>query len=469
MRLEAAVPALLALLAACASLRQPGDAVDRYFAAQMDRHHIPGLSLAVVRGGRIVKAAGYGLADLELGVPATASTVYEIGSDTKQFTAVAVMMLVEEGKIALDDAITKYFPDAPAAWSRITVAHLLSHTSGIQNHVAVPGFMEVFRTNLGYATTPARDELVRLFHALPLEFEPGATWSYDNTGYYLLGILVEQASGTPYWQFLRERIFMPLGMQATSSTAPQPIVRNRASGYDRVGDTYENRPALPPAVAFSAGAMLSTVEDLARWDTGLRAHMLLGAASSERLWTACRTADGSLAAHDYGFGWFVDTFHGHRIALHGGGTPGFSSVVYRFLDDDLTIVILANRGDRILDPFAIDIAGMYAPALARAVPAIDPDPGTTSRVRAVVAGLLANKHDPEQFTQPMRAFLCTATARAMWQWIASHGDLASLHFADREDSSDGAVLRYQAELGGNRFWFSVRLAPDGRIAQIRCW
>jgi len=157
------------------------DAIDRYVTSQMQRLHIPGASLAIVRDGHIIKAQGYGFANLELKAPATKKTVYEIGSNTKQFTAAAIMMLVEEGKVALEDSITKYFPEAPQGWRNITIRHLLTHTSGIQNHVAVPHWLDVFKTNLAFETTPTRDELLNMFFKLPLEFQPGESWAYDNT------------------------------------------------------------------------------------------------------------------------------------------------------------------------------------------------------------------------------------------------------------------------------------------------
>ena len=251
------------------------DKIGDYITAQIKRLHVPGASLAIVRDGHITKAQGYGFANLELRSPATKETVYEIGSTSKQFTATAIMMLVEEGKVRLDDTITKYFPEAPQAWSRITIRHLLTHTSGIQNHVAVPHWLDVFRTNLAFETTPPRDELLKMFFKLPLEFQPGETWEYDNTGYYLLGIIIEKVSGKSYWQFLDERIFKPLGMNATRSTDPQPIVRNRASGYEWNNDHFENRPVLLPAIAFRAGSLLCTVEDMAKWDAALYTEKLL--------------------------------------------------------------------------------------------------------------------------------------------------------------------------------------------------
>jgi CubicO group peptidase (beta-lactamase class C family) len=342
------------------------DQIDDYIMAQVRQLHIPGVSLAIVRDGRTIKAQGYGFANIELKAPATKDTVYEIGSNTKQFTAAAIMMLVEEGKVRLEDPITKYFPEAPQTWRGITIRHLITHTSGIQNHVAVPRWLDVFRTNLAFETTPTRDDLLKMFFKLPLEFQPGETWAYDNTGYYLLGIVIEKASGKSYWQFLDERIFKPLGMTATRSTDPQPIVPNRASGYEWKNDHFENRPVLLPAIGFSAGSLLSTVEDTVKWDGALYGEKLLKKSSLDQMWTATMAKDGADAPFNYGFGCFIDSYHGNRLVQHSGGTPGFSSVIYRFLDDKLTIIILTNHSDRIVDQLAIDLAGICLPALKRA-------------------------------------------------------------------------------------------------------
>jgi D-alanyl-D-alanine carboxypeptidase len=445
------------------------DQIDDYIAAHMTRLHIPGASLAVVRDGRIIKAQGYGFANIELKAPATKDTVYEIGSNTKPFTAAAIMMLVEEGKVRLEDPITKYFPEAPQTWRSIRIRHLLTHTSGIQNHVAVPHWLDVFKTNLAFETAPTRDELLKMFFKLPLEFQPGESWAYDNTGYYLLGIVIEKASDKTYWQFLDERIFKPLGMKATRSTDPQPVVPNRASGYEWKNDHFENRPVLLPTIAFSAGSRLSTAEDMAKWDAALYTEKLLKKSSLDQMWTATMAKDGADAPFNYGFGWFIDSYHGHHLVQHSGGTPGFSSVIYRFLNDKLTIIILTNHNDRIVDQLAVDLAGICEPALKRPDANPDPDPATTSKLKDVVSGLLKEKYEAASFTPAMRIFLGTATGKAFWKWFADHGALGSFTFSDREDKGDGQLLHYKVSLGGNWYWFSVNLTKDGKIAQIYCW
>jgi len=457
------------LIESGAPIAAKADKIDDYVSAQMLRLHIPGLSLAIVRDGRVAKAQGYGFANLELRARSTKETVYEIGSNTKQFTAAAIMMLVEDGKVHLEDTITKYFPEAPEEWRGITIRHLLSHTSGIQNHVAVPHWLNVFRTNLAFETAPPRDELLKMFFKLPLEFQPGETWAYDNTGYYLLGSVIEKASGKSYWQFLDERIFKPLGMNATRNTDPQPIVPNRASGYEWKNDHFENRPILLPAIAFSAGSLLSTVEDMAKWDAALSSEKSLKKSSLDQMWTAAITNNGPDAPFNYGFGWFVDSYHGHRLVQHSGGTPGFSSVIYRFINDKLTIIVLTNHSDRIVDQLAIDLAGICVPALKRPDTNPDPDPKTTAMLKDVVSGLLKGNYEATSFTLPMRIFLDTATGKAFWKWLADHGELGSFIFSDREQRGDGQVLRYKVELGGNAYWFSAKMTKAGKIAQVYWW
>ena len=460
--------AFLLWLTRCAAPTN-ADGIDVYVEAQIRQLHIPGLSLAIIQNGQIIKERGYGLANLELKTPASQDTVYEIGSNTKQFTAAAVMMLVEEGKINLSDSVRKYFPDAPKSWSGISVRHLLTHTSGIQNHVAVPGWLGVFKTNILGGTTPTRDALLRMFFKLPLEFRPGETWAYDNTGYYLLGIIIEKASGKSYWQFLDERIFKPLDMSATRSTDPQPIVPNRAAGYEWKETHFENRPVLAPFVAFSAGSLLSTVVDMAKWDAALTNGKLLLQTSFDQIWTAEKTRDGAEAPFDYGFGWFVDSYHGHRFVQHDGGTPGFSSVIYRFVNDKLTVIILCNHSDRILDQLAIDLAGICVPELKRLEQGADPNPKATERLREVFSKLLEGKHDPALVTPPMRLFLQTATGKSFGQWFTDHGALSSFVFSDREILPDGCRVRYRVRLGDNPYWFSFRLTKDDKVAQVSWW
>ena len=181
------------------------------------------------------------------------------------------------------------------------------------------------------------------------------------------------------------------------------------------------------------------------------------------------TNDGANAPFNYGFGWFVDSYHGHRVVQHSGGTPGFSSIIYRFIDDKLTIVVLTNHSDMILDELPIDIAGICLPVLKRPEAKPDPNPMTTAKSKEIVSGLLKGNYEPAAFTAPMRVFLNTATGKAFWKWFADHGALGSFVFSDREEKRDGEIRRYKLSLGGNWHWFSVTTSNDGKVAQIYCW
>jgi hypothetical protein len=207
---------------------------------------------------------------------------------------------------------------------------------------------------------------------------------------------------------------------------------------------------------------------MVKWDAALSSGKLLTKSSLNQIWTATPTNDGADAPFNYGFGWFVDSYQGHRLLQHSGGTPGFSSVIYRFVDDKLTIVVLTNHSDMIMDELAIDLAGICLPGLKRPEKP-DPNPSTTTRLKEVVSGLLKGNYEPAAFTAPMRMFLKTATGKAFWKWFADHGALGSFIFSDCEQRGDGQVLRYKMSLGGNSYWFSVRLTKDSKIAQIYWW
>lgn len=455
---------LATLLLFCASSSVQADQVDEYVAVQMRQLHIPGLALAVVRDGQIAKIRAYGLANVELNAPVTEDTVFELGSVTKQFTAAAILLLVEEGKIGLDEPIKKYLAGVPDAWSAVTVRHLLTHSSGIQNYLGVPGLPDAAHA------APSHDEMNRIFfERLQLEFQPGETWSYSNSGYLLLGSIIEKASGKSYWEFLNECIFQPLGMSVTRSSEPRAIIPHRASGYEWTQNHFENRPALT-ANAYAAGSIVSTVRDMAKWDAALYIEKLLKTSSLRQAWTPQRTSGGATAPFNYGFGWFVDTYHGHRVIAHSGGTPGFSSIIHRFVDDRLTVIVLTNHTDRVIDHLAIDIAGLYVPALARPREARrEPDAETTPRLKKSLLGLFEGKPDPALFTPAMQVFLKTITGQGLWQWLAADGALESFTFSAAERTGDERILRYKAVQGDATRWYSFTVTADGRIAQVNWW
>ena len=335
------------LLVLCLRSAQ-ADPVDDVVRAAMRAHHIPGVALAVLQHRRAIKTATYGLANLELNVPVRPNTVFEIGSVTKQFTAAGILLLQQRGKLSVQDPITKYLPTAPGAWTNITIRHLLTHTSGIKSYTGVTGF------ELSKRLTPA--QFIQALAAAPLEFAPGDEWRYSNSGYNLLGFILENASGQSYWQFLRENIWRPLGMDATTDRNPNVIITNRAAGYEQTNHLHFNRDQDLTDV-FAAGAMASTIGDLARWHAALDTGRLFTRESLAQMWTPERLNHGQSTG--YGFGWHVQTFDGHRNFAHNGATSGFNASGQRFPDDELNVIVLTNTGEMIAGPLAQKVAAFY--------------------------------------------------------------------------------------------------------------
>ncbi|HZB45809.1 MAG TPA: serine hydrolase domain-containing protein [Pyrinomonadaceae bacterium] len=460
MRSRKNIPLILSLivcvLVGVAAAR--ADEVDDYVREQMRRRHVPGLALAVVRDGKLVKARGYGLASVELNVPVRVETVFEIGSVTKQITAAAVMLLAEEGKLGLDDPLGKHLPGTPDAWGAITVRHLLTHTSGLKNYTGLRGFELTERLK--------REDFIRLVAAHPLAFAPGDAHAYGNTNYSLLGYVVEAVSGRPYWQFVTERIFKPLGMNATRDRDPHHLIPNRAVGYEwedgrLVGRDYDLTDV------FSAGATVSTVLDLVKWDAALAGEKLLKKSSLEQVWTPTRLNDGT--THPYGLGWYVENVRGHGRVRHNGQTAGFAASIARYREKRVTVIVLTNLGTLgLAGRINQGVAKHYLPALSlkRLGEQTDPDPQTSTRLRSALAELLAGRVEPAAFTSARAAALSTANAKESWREIASYGPLKSLAFVEREPSNKSRTLRYKAALGEHLLLLKFVLEDDGRIAEV---
>jgi len=354
MRQFSRVSALVAsLLLASQSAR--ADQVDRYIKSQMQQHRIPGVALKIIRNGKPIKTAAYGLANLELNVPVRLETVFEIGSITKQFTAAGILLLAQEGKLSVDDRITQHFKDTPAAWANVTIRHLLTHTSGIKSYTGLEGF-QIWRQ-----LTQA--QFIQAIGKQPMEFQPGDSWKYCNTGYNLLGHIIENVSGKNYWDFMSERIFQPLEMHATTNRLPRLVIPNRAAGYEPTNQVWLNRDADLTEV-FAAGAIASTVGDLAKWNAALDGERLLSAASKAQMWTPVKLNDGT--SKKYGFGWNVGAVGEHRNIGHGGSTSGFSASLQRFPDDRLAVIVLTNTEEEIATTLARKLATFFYSELQNA-------------------------------------------------------------------------------------------------------
>jgi CubicO group peptidase (beta-lactamase class C family) len=316
------------------------DAVDDYIAEQMEAGNLPGLALMVLRDGEVVKAAGYGVADRDRGIPVTPETVFKLASVSKQFIASGIMLLVQEGQLDVSDPVGRFLEDAPDAWDGITLRHLLTHTSGLMR--TPPAYD-------GFAIQSDID-LIRSAYDRPLLFEPGAQALYSNLGYWILAETITRVSGMPWPEFIAARIFDRLDMRTAGLMTMNGGVPNRARGYT---DNSELRDALDFPAVRPSGAFQATILDLAEWDAALYTDDILTAATKEEMWTAVTLNDGSTAP--WGYGWQVAGRH----VYHSGDLPGFAAELHRYPEDGLTVIVLINSDDTNSQDIAAEVARFY--------------------------------------------------------------------------------------------------------------
>ena len=321
------------------------DTVDRFVAAEMARMHIPGVSLAVVRAGKVIKAEGYGIADVEHNIPVTPQTVFKIGSVSKQFLATGIMLLAQDGRLTVDDPVSKHFAGTPESWSGITLRHFLTHTSGVLREGPAFDAMKVQPDSV----------VIRSAFAAPLEFSVGSKYQYCNVCYFTLADVITRVSGKPWDVFLAERVFRPMAMTATRVTTTTALVPHRARGYVWRDSGYVN--AMEFLALRPSGAFLSTVLDLAKWDAAMYEDRVLTKSSRDAMWQPVRLTGGE--SFGYGFGWQLDSVDGHWRVHHGGSLPGFRAEMARFPHDSLTVIVLTNADGARPDQIARDVARIY--------------------------------------------------------------------------------------------------------------
>ncbi|MCI0415735.1 beta-lactamase family protein [bacterium] len=375
----------LSVLILLISFNTFADSMDDYIESQMKEQRIPGISLAILKNGKILKLQGYGFSNLEHQVAAKPETIYQSGSVGKQFTAAAVMLLVEDGKINLDDPVSKYFERTPKSWKKITVRHLLTHTSGIRDYT---------QKDLDYWRDYTEDDLLQLLMKLPLEFSPGEKWNYSNSGYMLLGFLIHKACGKFYGDLLEERIFGLLGMTTAQVISESDIIANRAAGYELKNGKLENQRWVSPSLNTTAdGALYLTALDMALWAEALNGEQLLKRESLTQMWTSVKLKNGT--SYPYGFGWRIGFQRGHRVIEHSGHWQGFSTAICRYPDFGLTVIVLANLADIASLSFAEEVAGVQEPELRPVTflktPASSGDPGFAEPIKQMLADIAQDK------------------------------------------------------------------------------
>lgn len=432
------------------------DAVDDIIAAEMKARMIPGASVLILKDDQVIKRSAYGKANVEHDVPMNLNGVFESGSIGKTFTAVVIMQLVEEGKLSLDDPLSKHFEKSPPTWSNITLRHMLQHTTGLKDYALVPG--------LGLAEEWTRDEWIEGMIKLPLDFPTGAAWAYCNSNYLLLGLVAEKVAGKPIMELTKERIIDKLGLKNSFVAEPLPIVPNRVSGYLRQGNVLFN--GLDIAPGYGDGSLMNTPEDLAAFERGFREGKLVKPETIELMQTAGRLPTGRKTT--YGLGWFIRETNKVKMVSHGGNTGGFGASLFRVPSANLTIVVMTNMFDVPGDSIAQKIAEVYVPELRPRVLTEKPDPNSTltTQLLATLKALAAGEIKDEQLDAEYAARLRTPRGRMTLSPLARLASVDKMAYLESEESEPDTIHRYRVVVGDRKVVVAFIVTKEGRVYGI---
>ncbi len=341
-----------------------------------------GCAALVAKNGQIIYRKAFGMADLELNVPMQPEMVFRIGSITKQFTAIAILQLMEQGKLSLQDEITKYIPDYPMHGHSITIEHLLTHTSGIKSYTNVPEFQKFIRTDM------KPEEVIDLIKSKPMEFAPGTRYNYNNSGYFLLGCIIEKVSGKTYQEYIRENFFTPLGMTSSCYGDDTKIIKLRASGYQPGKEGTVNADFMSMLLPFAAGSIMSTVDDLYKWNRAVHSYKLVNKETLDMAHTPYKLANGKSTG--YGYGWSLSELQGSPTIEHGGGINGYLTSSVYLPDEDVFVALFSNSNGK-----APEFASLKMAALAIGKPLMATGITLSGDVLKEYQGIYANKEDKE--------------------------------------------------------------------------
>ncbi|MEO5757231.1 MAG: serine hydrolase domain-containing protein [Mesorhizobium sp.] len=444
--------------------------LEQYLASEMEQHAIPGLGLAIVRDGRILHLGGYGLANVEHNVQATPDTIFHSGSTGKMFTAAAVLLLVQDGRIGLDDPLKRYVVEGPQSWDGITIRQLLSMMSGLGN------FSESF------APTPIRDnvvplnqwqdhsdeQLLALAGLSPLMFAPGENYAYSNISYVLAAIVTARICGKPYYEFLRERLFGAIGMATARDASWFDIVPNRAAGHSFRDNRLHNRQWTAPTLFRTGdGGLYFSPRDIAHWFLELDNPRIFSPASVELMVEPALMSDGRKAFNGYALGWQNSEVRGHRKIRHGGTWDGFRAEFMRFPSQGLSVAVLANVEQAQVARIGQEIAGLVEPAVAAYQPIAETDPDATRRDDDLLRAIVARQ-------APRDAFSDKAWSDWSRNWFEqalgeAEADLAAAPLELIDHAGDGAAYsrRYRLPMGRYHMHWVVQRSADGRVDAMR--
>ncbi len=427
---------------------------------EMAVRHIPGMAVGVYRGGKPVEIVTAGYADLENKVRVRRQTQFPICSITKQFTAAAVLLLVQDGKMRLDDPVGHYVDGIPSSWSGVTIRRLLQHSSGVPDRM--------FRDDL--PEMPLREAIVKL-RKHPLDYQPGDQWSYNNTGYWLLGVAIEKVSGQSFFDFLHDRIFVPLGLAHTFPNRAKELVPWRARGYAFKNGRYYNAPRLIDSVGTAAGGLISTLDDLNIWSKALASGKLLSAESRKEMLTPAVLNSGdrawNFAGGGYGLGVFIDTLKGHVIEKHSGGWDDASCQLTRFLDNGLTVIVLTNVGNYEQRSFVGERIGklfdgsILVPAWKSRGAA---EPLCSKRVFAAVSNVAAGRSAGDTCTAACKESILSSIEEI--HGLTQGKDVSDWRFVNQISQRPNVVYLFAARFR-DRVIIQATMTADNKIAQLK--
>jgi CubicO group peptidase (beta-lactamase class C family) len=434
--------------------------IDQYVQAQMRRQTIPGLSLAVNLDGKSVLQKAYGTRDVGTKALVTPNTIFQIGSVTKQFTAASIMLLVQDGRLNLDQSIKIFFPELPAEWAGITVRHLLQHTAGLyrgEEH------LEVFDAEKNYSA----NELVLAISKIPLRAAPGVSFEYSNIGYMVLGALIEKLSGKAYFVFLRERIFTPLKMDSAAAILSSSANADIATGY-----TMNEGSLIPidysPTLRFwlslisGTGGLQMSAPDLAKWDLALNSEQILSKASLMQMWAPAKLQDGSSVP--YGFAWLLGEINHQAFVSHNGSIFGFTSHFERHAAQRLSVIVLVNGEVQSLDKLTAKIAAIIDPSLDW-VPANDSNAQRGVLVRQLMDELVLGKLLVDhRFTAEMQAILDQETVSTFNERFKTFGKVERFFYVKQTKIGEMDLAIYLAESAFDRVMLVAQVDANGKIS-----
>lgn len=429
--------------------------IDSLITSEMHNQQIPGLSVAVLKNGKIDYVQGYGFSNVEHQVNVIPETIFQSGSVGKQFTSFAIMLLAEEGKLSLDDKLTKFFPDAPISWDSITIQHLLTHTSGFGD----------IGEQIDFRRDYSEDSLYRVFRTLPLQFKPGEEFYYSNAGYVTLGIIIGKVTGEFYGEFLKKRIFVPLGMNSARIISENNIVPNRAAGYRLVNDTIQNQEWVSPSMNTTAdGSLYITALDMAQWESGLNAGKLLSKESYKAMWTPVKLNDGSL--FPYGYGWEIDTLNGYQMIQHDGAWQGFVSTIARCPEKKAAVIVLANLEDGATRKIAKRVMQLYEPDLKKSK-IVNPrkdNSKVTALIEKFITKLSLNTNEESMFEKDFWLELQPYFEEAS-MYLTGLGPLINVDLLEvNEQDKMNVGYRYRVFFEKDYLEFYVAITKQGKIA-----